>query len=275
MAIHDRAAARTRLEQLVEQTIDTLAARGVTLPADVLAFRPETFALRGAGRSGRKPSQIDAVNAYQDDLQSTYDEWADGLSRDIAKEEDDEKRRKIIEAGLALLLAALIALSRKRLADAFTRALAGEGASPELLDDLSKAVRENEMYLVSSLIPAIGAKLRMGLMDGDIITALQQSDKIGSEAIKAMLNTMKARTGSYSGNWWAIYNHTIGKAAPGRVAWYLDSQAQHCDDCPRFGTVSGTVYDSYEAMLAATGGKEPNIGVQCVPHCRCEVRPVT
>ena len=137
-----------------------------------------------------------------------------------------------------------------------------------------KAIRENEVYLMSSLIPAIGSKLRAGLMDADIITAMEQSRTMGAEAIKSLLDTMKARTGSYSGNWWAIYNHTVGKSATGKVAWYLDSQAQHCEDCPRFGTVGGTVYDSYDAMLATTGGMEPNRGVACEPNCRCEVRPV-
>lgn len=234
----------------------------------------ESFAIRGGGRSGRRPSQIDAVNAYQAELQGTYDAWADDLSNDLAEEEDDDKRQELIAAALALLLASLIALSRKRLVEAFTRGLGGEPASPELLDDLSKALKENEMYLVSSLLPAIGAKLRSGLMDGDIIAALQQSNEIGAQAIKAMLDTMKARTGSYSGNWWAIYNHTIGKNAPGKVAWYLDSQAKHCHDCPRFGTVNGTVYDSYQAMLEATGGREPARGVECGANCRCEVRPV-
>ena len=44
------------------------------------------------------------------------------------------------------------------------------------------------------------------------------------------------------------------------------------DGTPAY-TVSGTVYDSYEAMLNATGGKEPASGVECGQHCRCEVRP--
>ena len=43
----------------------------------------------------------------------------------------------------------------------------------------------------------------------------------------------------------------------------------------RIRTVSGTVYDSYEAMLAATGGREPASGVECGTNCRCEVRPVS
>jgi len=273
MASHERveAGARARLAQLVAQTIDTLAARGVTLPTDVAAYRGESFTVRGSG-PGRRSGPINAVNAYQQELQSAYRDWADDLAQEAADEEDEEERRRKIEAALAVLAALLIDKLHRGMSQAFTDGLGGATINPAMLAYLAAQMERVDGLITSSLIPAIRDKLYRNLMTQDLAIALEAGQ--GQQALYALLDTVTARVGQYSGEWWAVYNHIHGAGASGPVAWYLDPNAQHCQDCPRYGSPMGRRYESYEAMLRATGGKSPASGVECGSNCRCEVRRV-
>jgi hypothetical protein len=145
---------RVKLAQLVAQTIETLEARGVALPPDVLAFRAETFA-RGSG-PGRRSAATNAVNAYQQDLQRAYQEWSQDLADDVAETDDEDERRQIIEAALAALAALLIARSHAGLTAAFTAGLAGSAPNPAMLAYLASQM-QNADDLIANSCPAIAA----------------------------------------------------------------------------------------------------------------------
>ena len=247
---------RVKLAQLIAQTIETLEERGVALPADVLAFKSESFAIRGSG-PGRRSGSINAVNAYQKELQSTYREWSQDLADDIATAEDEQERQRRIEEALAALALLLIGLSHKALAAAFNGGLDGAAPDPAMLAYLAGQMERADTLINTSLIPAIRDKLMRNLMTQDLAIALESGQ--GAQALYALLDTITARVGQYSGEWWAVYNHIHGASASGPVAWYLDPNAQHCRDCPRFGS---------------PGGKSPASGVECGSNCRCEVRRV-
>ena len=268
MAINDER--RERLTGLVVQTIEALEARGVTLPPDVLSFKADAFA-RGSG-PGRRSGPISAVNAYQQELQRVYQEWSQDLADDVAEEDDEAERRRRIEEALIALAALLIAQSHKGMAAAFTSGLGGAAPDPAMLAYLSSQMERVDSLIETSLIPAIRNKLYSNIMTQDLAIALESGQ--GAQALYSLLDTITARVGQYSGEWWAVYNHIVGASATGPVAWYLDPNAQHCDDCPRFGNPSGRRYASYQEMLRATGGKSPASGVQCGSNCRCEVRRV-
>ena len=241
---------------------------------EVAETASERFAdLRGAGRPGAKPKAVQAVNAYQTELSRIYSRWSDDLAAQLAEAEPDE-RDDILAAALAALMVSLRAEGRGRITDALMLALDGEPPTPEMLQELTDAISENDGYLADSLIPAIRAKLEAGLMDEDVLAALGVGD--GATAIGGILDTLDARVALYSGALWTLFNHVTGLLAREHgqpVAWKLEYGAQHCTDCAEFGSddPGGRVYESYDKMLEETGGLEPNLGVKCEPNCRCSL----
>lgn len=228
----------------------------------------ETFAdVRGTGRPGRRAKQIEAVNAYQRELEAEYEEWADELAQDLAgASTDGGERDRVIEAALAALLLALLMLGRRRLPEAMEMGLGDTPPTVEALRDLAAAVEANERYLRESLLPDIERKLRAGLEDPDVRLALGAGR--GEEAIGGLLRTMEARAALYAGAWWGMYNRAVGAGAgEGPVRWLLDPTVKsHCQTCLEFGDRE---YPSYAAMLQVTGGIVPSAGTQCDGNCRC------
>ena len=229
----------------------------------------ERFAdLRGGG-PGRRSKSVEAVNAYQRELERAYRTWADDMASELAEAEPDE-RDDLMAAALAALLASLRDEGRRRIAEAMRLAMGDDAPTAEVLQATADAIAENDRFLSDSLIPAIRAKLEAGLLDEDILTAIQSGD--GDDAIGGLLATLSGRAASYAGTWWMLYNQVIGRKTQesGReVIWYLDPRAKHCEDCPRWGSPEGTVYESYEKMLEITGGMAPADGVACGNYCRC------
>src|SRR3990167_5829697 len=96
--------------------------------------------VRGGGR-GRPRKEIVAVNAYQRELEESYDEWADTFSDDLAEAKNDETDTEaIIAAGLIALLLALQESGRHNIPKALFMALGDEAPTPGLLMHLADAV---------------------------------------------------------------------------------------------------------------------------------------
>lgn len=231
----------------------------------------ESFAATRGARPGGQTKQLQAVNAYEQDLLDIYDGWSDDLVKRLLQADEDERDSLIGDAVGALLLL-LMNAGRGELFNALTLALGGQPPTPDMIGELNDAITENDGYLRDSLIPAIEGKLRAALGDKDIMAALKAGGSLARDALGGVLDTLNARVASYAGAWWALFQHVVGHSAQAqsrKVIWYLDPAAQHCADCPRFGTPEGKEYDSYEDMLRITGGKSPADGVECGPHCRC------
>jgi hypothetical protein len=82
-----------------------------------------------------------------------------------------------------------------------------------------------------------------------------------------------SRGGKYSGHVWHaswVGAHEGADNPLEAVRWTLDVLAQHCIDCPQYGSPPpGRIYSSWDAMLVATGGVAPGHGTQCDGQCRC------
>jgi len=229
----------------------------------------ERFAdLRGAGRPGAKPKAVQAVNAYQRELERIYSRWSDDLAAQLTEAEPDE-RDDILAAAFAALLVSLRAEGRKRITDALMLALDGEPPTPEMLQELTDAISENDRYLADSLIPSIRAKIEAGLIDEDVLAALGIG--AGAEAIGGILDTLGGRVAMYAGGWWALFNVIAGlgaKESGKPIRWSRDFMAHHCDTCLEFGDRD---YPSWDDMLAETGGVSPASGTDCGSNCRCSI----
>ena len=258
--------ARRTLIETLGRMIEHMAA----VPADIAErwgryqSRYESFAASPTNKAKRR------VETYQNDLESAYTDWADGLATNLAAEDDEKKRDAILAAALLILLALLKRQGRDSLPDAIDIALNGGESTDEIASLLSDAIDENDGYLTDSLIPDIEEKVKAGLKDPDILAALLQGT--GAAAIGGLLATVTARVGNYSGEWWDLYNKAMGTIADmngAAVTWYLDPRAKHCEDCPQWGSTDGKTYPSYAAMLKETGDMSPANGVQCGANCRC------
>jgi len=224
--------------------------------------------LRGAGHPGAKSKPVQAVNAYQTELSHIYSRWSDDLAAQLAEAEPGE-RDDILEAALVALLISLRAEGRKRITDGLMLALDGEPPTPEMLQELTDAISENDSYLADSLVPAIRSKIEAGLVDEDVLAALGIGE--GAVAIGGILDTLGGRVAMYVGGWWALFNTIAGLGAKEHgkpVRWARDFLAHHCDTCLEFGDRD---YESYEALLAETGGITPANGTDCQGNCRCSL----
>ena len=223
---------------------------------------------RGGGR-GRKNKQTIATNAYQGELAETYEDWTDETAKSLADAKDAESRKRITDERLAILLVLLIALGRKTLPNAIDIAVGNNGQSPELVDKLAEALRSNETYLATSLIPAIATKLQRAFDDPDILLAI--SSGAGEETLRAVLFTVESRVESYATEYWNLYNWGVGLDAKENnkpIKAFLDPQAQHCTDCPIYHDEAGRLYESFSEYLSATSQRVPG-DFKCQSGCRC------
>lgn len=229
---------------------------------------PEPFAaLRGAGRPGRRTKDVDATNAYQQELERAYADFSDDLANELA-EADEEDRDGIIAAAVAALLLVLTALGRKHLPDAVTLGLGDEAITPEAAQELAEALADNEQFLTESLGPDIERKVKDGLLDGDVLASIAAGS--GAIALGGVLSSMAGRVANYAGEFWSTLQRARGEAAKEKglkIAWVLDPTVkQHCGSCLAFGDKT---YDSWDDLLASTGNVTPSDGTDCNGGCRC------
>ena len=221
----------------------------------------ERFALR-LKQGGPKWER--ATNAYQQELQRTWADWADRTAGDLAGAETEEERDDITDEAVAAIVIALMLLGRKHLPQALTLGLGGDPSSPEGIRILADAMLENERYLNDSLAPAIRTKLEQGIA-GDPAIATDAA------SLGGLLGTFNARVGNYAGAFWALIARGVidkvsqredANEVPTRIV--LDPNAKHCEECPQYAKE----YDNFQAMLAETGGRVPG-QFKCNGNCRC------
>jgi len=234
----------------------------------------DSFALRGAHTPGRKRAEVEAVNAYQESLQRAYTDWADDLAQDVAAAEDEDNRDEIVAAALLALLLLLRKLGRDTLPDAVALGLDGTSAPATVWAKLTAAIEANDKALADSLIPALRLKLDELLNDPDVIAAIQFGGDAGAAAVSGGLLKFVGRVGMAAGAYWALFSGATGEAAKeqkARVYWERDPQAVHCPSCLAYGDRE---YESWDALLAETGGVWPANGTDCQTQCRCTLQVV-
>jgi len=206
-----------------------------------------------------------AVNEYQRRLGLTYEDWVNLASLQLMEVPDDKKEETIL-ALILLLRQMLQADGRRFITDGMLLGLGSTLPTPDLDRRLTLRLLDNDRYVESSLIPAIDARIRKALSDPDII---------GVAAFATSMMALQARTELYAGPMWTMIQDAIGEVArqqeDPRVKWVLDDLAKHCADCPRFAGE----YDSFDDMLARTGGAIPGSGVQCGANCRCRLEYIS
>ena len=223
----------------------------------------EAFALRlkqGGPRWER------TTNAYEIELRSAYQDWAERTAAELSTIEDDAEFDARLDDAIEMLVATLLLMGRRRLADAHALGLAGVPSSPDGMRELADAMAANDGYLADSLGPAIGEKVRQrvgedGLIRGD------------PAALGGVLGTFIARVGSYAGGYWAGIQRGFGdrvrqEPEPPRVRWLRDPRAKHCQTCLDYGDRE---YDDYDTMLTQTGGSYPSFQTDCNGQCRCHL----
>lgn len=220
-------------------------------------------------RGGRRKWET-ATNAYQKALAALYEDWSRTLADDLEQAESDEERDAILAASLVVLAQEMRRLGRESISGGML--LVTSTPSPALLADIAQMMANNEDYIDNSLVPDIRYRVQQGYFDPDVVAT-------GAIAFLGILAAMQSRVESYAGTMWTTIQRASADEAvtgaetgelSGRVGWVRDAQAQHCDDCLEFGEDGepGRVYDSYEDMLAMTGGRLPG-QVRCSANCRC------
>jgi 2'-5' RNA ligase len=259
----------------------------VAVPGDVLRFDSITLVMGGEKRAyklGGNPDidesfhadafaaprprrETAAVNAYQARLEAELDDWiAAGLPQ-FAEVEDDDSREEL----LALLLLLLLTRLKARAGEAFPESIAiglgkvrGARATAGMAQALEAALASNSRYLETSLLPALADALRGALAAGGDTAA----------NVAAAVGGLRARVGMYAGALHSLIQQVTGIAAREtgrRIFWRRDPQSVHCESCLQWGDRE---YESYDAMLAETGGVEPANGTICLSKCRCILEPV-
>lgn len=131
-------------------------------------------------------------------------------------------------------------------------------SAAEITDEMQAAidamVDQNRDYLVTSLAPDIEEKL--------------QATDWTERSIRVTLAGLHQRVRLYTQAYWTTIWQGLQMANPHeRVGWRLHPLAEHCPTCPDY---HGD-YDSWDAMLAVTGGLPGYANTECGPGCMCEV----
>lgn len=260
---------------------------GAYLRAALIPYKPEDpfmllgdiideeFALR-LKQGGPKWER--STNAYEMTLRSEYDQWAQDTAKAIENAESEEDWRAELRDRVDDLIILLMLLGRRNLTNAFQLGLGEAPASPDGQRELAMAIEQNEDYLVNSLGPGIIDKVERRLQGEPDI-------RLDRVALAALFGTFIARVGSYAGAFWSTIHRGFGDvvrqleqarrgagAAPEEakvpVYWARDPRAQHCNTCLAYGD---QWYDSWDDMLALTGGIFPSNGTDCDGQCRCSV----
>lgn len=210
-------------------------------------------------------ARLALVSMYRNDLGMVYERWNEDLSKALMRA-DEREWDSVLIAYLVSLRLQLSAMGRVRLAEGAGLALGDQVMTDRMEQLLEWRIQENDHFLLHSLMPSIWDRAK-GL--------LPQLAVIGMKGFVAGMGKHTARVQLYAGAQWTAMQETAGVAStelPDRhIFWALNPRAQHCDDCLEYGDRE---YESWDHMMAATGGAMPGAGVQCDGNCRCDLLTV-
>lgn len=226
-------------------------------------FLAERFAdLRRNPRTG-EASWEDLVNEYQEELGEMWEDFAVAVAESVEQVDDSDLRTAITLAMVDQFAEDMTLLGREYIFDGVAEGLKRTDPDASLLSIAGMRMATNEGFVNDSLTPDIRERLTTFFSD--------PANVVTSAAVVAMLLPMQARVESYAGSAWAAINEATGEYARkinSPVYWGRDERADHCASCLDFGARE---YESYDALLAETGGATPADGVLCLGNCRCSL----
>ena len=220
---------------------------------------------RGAGKNREWERE---TNKYQKELAALYAAFTLRLARRIDDADPDEFDA-IVAAEVEAYREDMKELGRKRLLAGFIIGLGAFSTTSRGLNRMSFRVAENERFIDTSLIPAIMARINQILADDDVL-------ETGLTAIRGSLVGLTARVEKFAGGMWTAIQEGVGEVsllqADRRIIWMRDPLAKHCPSCIEFGLdPPGREFESFELMLAITGGIMPGAGTECNGNDRCQL----
>ncbi|MHA2062952.1 MAG: hypothetical protein ACXABY_01080 [Candidatus Thorarchaeota archaeon] len=203
------------------------------------------------------------VNTYQQELGGMWTEFVSDLASEVYAFEDPDIQIQIAYSLIDEFADELTAISRESIYDASAEGLKQVAPAGVLLSVAGSRMARNEEFIYDSLTPGIKQRISEFFSDpANIITA---------GALILLLAPMQARVESYAGQAWAAINQATGEYARvinSPVYWARDGRAEHCETCIAFGERE---YDSFDDLLAITGGILPADGTACHGNCRCSL----
>jgi hypothetical protein len=224
------------------------------------AYLAEKFMILRRNQPGEPVDWEELANDYQQELAELWEEFVSEMA-DAVESAEPEFQQEIAFAMIDQFAEDMTFLGREYIFDGVAEGLKKIDPDSTLLSIAGYHMAANEGYINESLVPDIKQKL------GDFFSDPENLLKAG--ALVALFMPMQARVESYSGQVWAGINASVGEYARqigSPVYWARDSLADHCGTCLDYGERE---YDSYDDLLAITGGVIPADGTICRGNCRC------
>lgn len=208
---------------------------------------------------------LSANNEYANTLLRVYGAWKEVWVKKFARS-SKHRRRSVVVDGLRELINGLQDAAETLLPAAYLVGLHDVRMTSRGNVVVGESLGINRDYLISSLVPAIQSRLQ----------ELDDLDEWVEDVIVIALAAFSTRVATYAQRHWVTvwegfeeYVDRIVREEGRRphVARRLDPRAKHCRTCPP----KAQVYDSWEAMIRACGGKPGSIesSDECGPGCRC------
>jgi len=177
-------------------------------------------------------------------------------------------------AGMLLVLEVRLQNAAERhIPGAYQLGIDGRALDADDQRNIDVALESNRTFLQTSLIPAIANRIGLA-MEGEI----GEEPPTFIEAIGTSLPFSQNRAGLYAGLFWTMVWVGFGAALRKRfgpqgtkqvrVRRLLDPKSKHCGTCPG----KAGEYESWDEMLAFTGGLPADGSDECHSNCNCTLQ---
>ncbi len=178
---------------------------------------------------------------------------------------------------LALLLLVLEArlqnAAERHIPEAYRLGVDGRVLDEDDRRNIDTALESNRVFLQTSLIPAIANRIQLA-MEGEVGEELPTFGQAVGDSVHFSQN----RAGLYAGLFWTMVWVGFGAAlrkrfgpqgtTQVRVRRLLDPKSKHCGTCPG----KAGEYESWDEMLALTGGLPADGSDECHSNCNCTLQ---
>lgn len=200
------------------------------------------------------------LERYRNELQRIVDSWLEEVKA-LGPEE--------IATALIVLERRMQNAAERHIRIAYRLGLNGRALNEDDERKVDIALESNRVFLQTSLLPAIEQRIRIAQESGEIPF---------DEAVDVSRDFATNRGGLYAGVFWtaiwvgleASIEREFGRQATATmpVQRLLDPRAEHCATCPP----KAGEYQSWDDMLAVTGGLPADGSDACHSNCRCVVQ---
>ncbi len=174
---------------------------------------------------------------------------------------------------LLVLEARLQNAAERHIPKAYRLGIDGRALDEDDQRNIDAALESNRTFLQTSLIPAIANRIQLA-MEG----VIDQPPPTFGEAVGDSVPFSQNRAGLYAGLFWTMVWVGFGAALRKRfgpqgtkqirVRRLLDPKSKHCGTCPG----KAGEYESWDEMLALTGGLPADGSDDCHSNCNCTLQ---